>query len=276
MGKPEYINCNLCAADDTELVRSAEHPFKVVRCKACGLIYVNPQPHIDAILGSYRADYYSEWIAKQTKSRQRLWKSRLAQLKKYKHSGSLLDVGCGDGIFLTLARDGGWEVCGTEISEYAWRYSKEKKGLNVFKGELKEANFGSRSFDCVTLWHTLEHTRDPLGTLTEISRILKDDGILIVEVPNVNNYLFRAVYRLVKRKPLSLFSLRDKEWHLFHFPEKNLKLLLEKANFQVVARTLKISQVLMPQRLLEMICSVIFWISRINIGSTFRLYARKA
>ena len=100
-----YVNCNLCGLNRTEIIQEAEEPFKVVKCKSCGLVYTNPQPDSKLIQEHYQKEYYKEWIEKQMESRISMWKGRLKEVKKSKENGRLLDVGCGVGTFLKLARE---------------------------------------------------------------------------------------------------------------------------------------------------------------------------
>ena len=73
-----------------------------------------------------------------------------------------------------------------EISSYASEFAK-KSGFDVFTGRLEDAGYPDKHFDVVTLWHVLEHMRDPAGCLQEIHRILKDSGVLAAELPNIGS-----------------------------------------------------------------------------------------
>ena len=72
----------------------------------------------------------------------------------------------------------------------------------------------------ITLWHVLEHTTSPMRTLQEVRKVLKPGGLLALAVPNLDDRLMQAVYRIVKGRKPRLFSIGDKEIHLFHFPFK--------------------------------------------------------
>lgn len=272
---PRYVVCNLCGRSDTELVQMAEDPFGVVKCRNCGLVYTNPQPDEPHIEDHYQENYYKEWIEKQMKQRVPMWKRRLKELIKHKKAGRLLDVGFGSGTFLKLAREEGFDVFGTEISEYACHYAKNILGIDVIKGELEAARLPSKSFDLVTLWHCLEHLPNPKATLKEIHRILKKDGLLVVAVPNLHNYITRVLYILAKGKKLKLFSMNAKELHLWHFSLCTLTQLLEKAGFKVIQVNLDLAQIELPKKILDLMTSVVYALTRKNFGEAMKVYAIK-
>jgi ubiquinone/menaquinone biosynthesis C-methylase UbiE len=272
---PKAVNCNFCGGNDTELVQKAEDPFQVVRCRTCGLVFTNPQPDKGSIEDHYQEDYYKEWLEKQMKRRIPMWKRRLKELLKYKQKGQLLDVGFGSGTFLRLAKESGFEVSGTEISEYACRYVQETYGIEVFRGDLEEAHFPSARFDVVTLWHALEHLPDPKATLKEIHRILKKDGLLVVAVPNLNNIITRVLYLLAKWKKLKLFSIHAKELHLWHFSPRSLSRLLKEAGYAVLDTKLDLAQIESPKKIVDFLTFLVHSLTRQNYGEAFKIYAVK-
>jgi len=217
---PEYIVCNLCGQNRTQIIQKAEPPYQVVKCLNCGLVYTNPQPHQENIETHYKEAYYKDWIDKQMGRRISMWRQRLKDLQNHKQTGHVLDVGCGIGTFLLQAKKFGYEVRGTEISDFGSRYAEENFDLDVYKGDLKEARFPSTHFDIITMWHSLEHVPDPKATLKEIHRILKEDGILVIAVPNLHNFITKILYLLAKGKRLKLFSQQAKSGIFFIFPSR--------------------------------------------------------
>ena len=133
----EYVNCNLCGLDDTEILFSkkdkfsiSKNDFGVVRCRKCGLIYVNPRPSEGKIFEFY-PDIYSWKETLPTRSRISKWIKRLEKWYRYhllryealkavkmtgRKGGKLLDVGCGTGDRLNILRQLGFETCGIEVS----------------------------------------------------------------------------------------------------------------------------------------------------------------
>ena len=142
----------------------------------------------------------------------------------------MLDVGCATGSFLDCMRKrGNWQISGVEVNQEAARYARERFSLDVFAGELLEANCPAHHFDVVTLWHVLEHLHSPLDTLMEISRILKDDGALFLSVPNSDSYDARVFG--------DCWIGLDPPRHLYTFSAKTLKRLLAEAGFETIDTT---------------------------------------
>ncbi len=225
--------CVLCGARKAYLFQHSDPLHRVVECAQCKLIYVDPLPKRTELEHHYDEAYYSEWISSQRVPREGLWENRLDELLQYNRKGRLLDVGCGDGTFLRLAKEAGFEVNGTEFSEYAAKRIEKLYSVPVFMGTLHEAEYPSGYFDVVTLYHVIEHVDNPARYLSETHRILRDGGLLVVACPNVESYIFNLTYLLVKGKRFQLFSTQDKEIHLYHFSPKTLKMVLKKSGFSL-------------------------------------------
>ena len=233
-------HCPVCPSVAALTVETAESPYRVMRCSGCGLVYVDPAPDAADLSRHYSCDYYAEWVSSPADKRRRMWARRLPGDLRVTSAGRLLDVGCGDGVFLNLAVESGWTVEGTEVSAWAAEHATRNIGRSVFCGEIWDAGFPAGSFDVVTLWHVLEHMSSPVRVLEEVRRVLKPAGRLVVAVPNVDDHVMQAVYRVVKRRKPHLFSVADKELHLYHFSVASLKGLLDKAGF-ALSRSVRIS-----------------------------------
>ncbi len=136
-----------------------------------------------------------------------------------KTSKKLLDIGCGDGSFLVAARDAGWQVMGTELNPQSARSA----GLDV-KEAINQVPT-SNQFDCITLWHTLEHMADIKGTLAQLAKLLKPDGKLIISVPDNGG----VQAKLFRHKWLHL----DVPRHLYHFDAGSLRYCLTSAGYSI-------------------------------------------
>jgi 2-polyprenyl-3-methyl-5-hydroxy-6-metoxy-1,4-benzoquinol methylase len=153
--------------------------------------------------------------------------------------GKLLDVGCGLGIFLYLARQAGWETCGVDISPYAARYAREKFGLEVYDHDsIKQRVDQSGPFDVITLWDSIEHFPDPLGMLKQINSYLQDDGLLMLNTPNEESllrYLAKTLYTV--SSGLFTYPVRKlyHTYHLYYFNLFSLKKLLSLGGFEILS-----------------------------------------
>lgn len=247
----------------------------VVQCRACGLVYVNPQPDAAGLAQHYNEEYYRPWLTQQKGVRAKMWQRRLADIEKFRGRGRILDVGCGPGIFLQHAQAAGWQAWGTDISVYAAQYAKEHFNSNVVRGGIEQAGFDENFFDVITFWHSLEHYADPLGELVQAHRVLAPSGKLILAVPNVENYLYTLCYMLCRGKKPRLFSVDIREAHLYHFSNQTLEKLLVKAGFATEAYGLDMGKTRWQERFLEAAALGWYTITGKNIGTTIKVLAHK-
>ena len=271
---PQHVVCNLCGRDDYRVLEQ-DGEFRVGRCKNCELIYVDPQPEPERLSGHYDEEYYAPWLKDQMRPRKIMWKRRLKKLEKIARPGRILDVGCGCGLFLDEAKKGGWEVSGVEISRYGVEYAKKVFGIDVFHGQMRQARFPASHFDVITFWHSIEHTTDPLAHLREAARVLKPGGVVVVAVPNIQNYIVKIAYKAVKRKPLKYFERNDREIHIYHFSMRTMALMLKKAGFEPIRFGVDAERIYKLERWHDLFCAVLFAVTRINLGMAFEVYARK-
>ncbi|MGH7165383.1 MAG: class I SAM-dependent methyltransferase [Nitrospiraceae bacterium] len=143
----------------------------------------------------------------------------------YQPGGTLLDVGCGAGTYLSRVRELGWEVVGVELSPQAAQAAREAYGVAVHVGTLEEVKFPDGSFAVVTMTHLIEHVPDPLALLRECYRILQPGGRLIVTTPNLSG----VGSRLFKSAWLDL----DPPRHLWLFAPDTLRQCVERAGFEI-------------------------------------------
>lgn len=242
----EHVSCNLCGLDDTRVLfrkrdklSITDDEFQVVECRGCGLLYINPRP-TEAEIGKFYPETYSwketleadsffaKWVRRLEKGyRYHLLRDEVSKVVKFtgRSSGRVLDVGCGTGDRLDVFRSKGFETYGVETSDSA-DYAAKHLNLNVFKGDLFSPQFQDRFFDIVTLYNVLEHTHHPVGVCDEIHRILKDDGFLVIQVPNKDSFQ----YKIFKKRWAAFDVPRD----LYYFKTETLHSLLEKIGLRVI------------------------------------------
>jgi len=151
-------------------------------------------------------------------------------LHPFVEGGSLLEIGCGSGMYLDLMRALGWRrVVGVDTSAKAIAQAEQRLALEVYCGQLKDAGFADESFDAASLSHTLEHVAEPAALLAELHRILKPGGRAAIVVPNAESLAAR-------RFGADWFHL-DAPRHLINFTRPSLGAALRRAGFLVEAMT---------------------------------------
>jgi SAM-dependent methyltransferase len=270
------IHCDLCGCDQFSVVESCAPPCRVLRCQCCSLVFVHPFPSADILRDHYSDDYYREWIDAQRDRRLAMWEARLNRLERRTPRGRILDVGCGEGAFLELAAARGWEIWGTELSVDGARHSSARLGREMYRGELHEARLPSGFFDVVTLWHVLEHVRQPSRYLDEIRRILRPDGLCVIAVPNVDDLFMRAAYRIVRGRPPRLYSGQDREIHLFHFSAATIDQYLKKAGFNVCRIGPDFGIIEHGKRIINLTAAAFLYVSGLMLCNALEVHARPA
>ena len=153
---------------------------------------------------------------------------RRKMIERYSHktSGSILDVGCGTGIFLHEMEQSGWQAAGIEPVHSAARYAQQRFGLQVFKGTTSSNPYPPASFDVITFWDVLEHTRYPFAELSATATLLRPDGLVAINVPNWNS--------LDRRLFGAGWVGFDPPRHLYVLDQRSLTRLLQQAGFEIL------------------------------------------
>lgn len=235
----EKRKCPLCANSDSETL-FIKYGFPHLKCKICGLVYVNPildkkeyaklcsqEYSWEAVLENkeqvkmqvLEANYYLDVVQPYLKKKQNI---------------RICDVGCGPGTFLEQAKKRGYSVFGIEPNQRCRRFL-DQKGIDVivdffpFKRSVKE------KFDCVFLISTLEHLRQPLLVVREIKKILLPGGLIYISVPSID-----ALVNRIMQEKAGTFGGHA---HLQFFSVATLSRLLKSANFKVLEYETTITEI---------------------------------
>lgn len=219
--------CPLCQGVELDRLFQANDyidldPFVVYRCIRCDLAITEGELADKNISDYYSRGYYGQrkFLVEGFVNYARV--RAILRLKSFMPSPSLLDVGCGNGTFLMGMRKRGWLAFGTEIAPVG--HMRQCASEFIRMGDFRKSDFPGNSFDVITMWHSLEHVDDPLGYFVEAGRVLKDGGILAVEIPNFRSWQARIFGK-------NWFHL-DVPRHLFHFSPKSAGILFQKAGFE--------------------------------------------
>lgn len=248
-GRVELEGCILCGESEADF-QAEENGFPIVRCKSCGLVYVNPRPSekdVEAFYGQYlRPEVSGRW----DEITRALFKRDAIRIGKFAWPGRLLDIGCGFGFFLNAMREQGWDTYGSDLSEVAVEYATSRLGLkNVFRGQVEELHFKDSFFDVITCWFAMDLMPHPGRVILEAKRILKGGGILAMRVPNFDFFkilwtlrrmdcsILRFFLSLIRKETgnkNALFNVIDPPVHSCAFTSRVLSDFLEKNGFRVL------------------------------------------
>lgn len=155
------------------------------KCQKCGFVFSQRIPTAQELDEHYqgygRADYLSPITIKR-------YHELLDKMEPYRKTNRLLDVGCGIGYFLEVAKERGWEVYGTEFTDKAVQIC-EAKGINMQQGVLDPTNYSPESFDIITSFEVIEHINNPQTELSNFHTLLRKGGLCYVTTPNFNSLL---------------------------------------------------------------------------------------
>ncbi|TVZ52650.1 class I SAM-dependent methyltransferase [Dokdonia sp. Hel_I_53] len=195
------------------------------------MYYTDPKPALKDLPNYYESeDYISHTDSKRSLfdiAYQSVKKISLIQKHKLLRSfhdekGSVLDIGAGTGDFINYLSKKNWKVSGVEPNPKA-RLLAQKKGLQL-QENLKDIN---SSFECITMWHVLEHVYDLENHIKWLKSHLKKNGTLFVAVPNFEAY-DASYYN-------SYWAAFDVPRHLYHFSQKSVVKIFDKVGLEVVA-----------------------------------------
>jgi 2-polyprenyl-3-methyl-5-hydroxy-6-metoxy-1,4-benzoquinol methylase len=255
------VPCPLCAGTEHSLIFQSESKIfgtsatvRLCRCAGCGLQLTSPQPRGQTLAAFYAsAEYYTHEttagvkqklrrltqrlqlrgpgarlrLALERRSNLRRWTKRFAVDHFSLTRGlTLLDYGCGNGVFLALAQGLGLEAVGLEVDPAARQQAKDA-GLNVAANlDALGGDHERARFDRIVLRHVLEHLPEPVAILTDLAGRLRPGGLLMISVPNAASTQAEAF------GPYWLGY--DMPRHLWHFTAETLGRLAAKTGLEPV------------------------------------------
>lgn len=226
--------CPFCKSKDTKSYLRlkdyflSQEDFEIIECENCKLLFTSPRPDKSAIGNYYKSeDYLSHnehkngfvpWIYNKVKKINVRNKFLIATQNSFLKNVNgikthILDFGCGVGDFLHYAQQKGFEIYGCDLSENARKTASEKLGKDIVTPDEIFA-LPHSTFDIITMWHVLEHVDDLRFQTEQLYRLLKDNGRLVIAVPNYMS--FDAQYYRDK------WAAFDVPRHLNHFHKESL------------------------------------------------------
>lgn len=202
----------------------------ITRCTGCGLAWVNPRLAEVAPAQAEAAAAQERRAEGPPESERERAHDVLTRIERHARPGRLLDIGCGYGHLLKLAAERGWQAVGVNPNAKEAQYARTQMGVAVPARIVEEAGFPDASFDVVSLVEVLEHLADPVPVLRQANRVLRPDGLLYLQTPDLGC----VEARLLKHRWVMLYV----NSHWFFYSDRPLRRLLQRTGFRVVERPL--------------------------------------
>lgn len=218
MQTPTQIHhcCPLCSNSKLKPL-STYAKNHLLKCRVCGFVFSQikySQEVLQKLYWNYsRTDYLSPITIKR-------YNELLDKFEKYRLTNKILDIGCGIGYFLEIAKNRGWEIYGSEYTDEAIRICKTK-GITI----VDDYSLYNNQFDIISSFEVIEHYENPLDELNKHINCLRKDGIYYITTPNFNS----ITRYLLKSKWTNVITTPE---HLSYFSPKSMQILFKKFSFK--------------------------------------------
>lgn len=233
------LNCPWCNSEKTQTyiwVKDeflTKEEFQIQECLNCGLLFTEPRPSKDKIGDYYKSEEYYSHQENKKGFIPKLYESIKAVNLKHKYkiatngksAGKLLDIGCGVGDFIHTAEEQGWQCTGVEPSQDAKAIAKKRIKAEILLSEDLE-QITNDTFDVITMWHVLEHVDDLKWQVTQLQRLIKKGGRIVIALPNYKSY--DATFYKEK------WAAYDVPRHLNHFNKETLVKIFKTKDLNLV------------------------------------------
>jgi SAM-dependent methyltransferase len=230
-GKP--ATCPICGGTQISPLLTAPDRFhlrremySLVGCSFCNGVWLASPPNPAEMGLHYTEDYHKAIVAAGEGSAASRWKDQRTLISRYKNGGTILDLGCSSGGFLSTMKGKEWQLYGIEMEETTAERARASTGAEVFVGDVVDAPFLPASFDVITCFDVLEHVYNPRQFLMKAREWLKPGGIFYAMMPNIDSWEARVF-------GTHWYGL-ELPRHLFHFSPKSLRYLMNETGFSEV------------------------------------------
>lgn len=237
------MKCKICQSNNSKVIRGKlRYDIKrdVLKCQDCGFVCL-AEANKDEYYQSdeYRKNYGPN-LNKASNSQEIFDTYFPFQSEMIKEIESVLksdtkifDLGCSTGHFLEALKEKVGLRVGLELDQAAVDFIKNNFDFKVYDRPIEEVEIVEGPFDVITSFQVLEHIEDPLKFLQALKKILKPDGYLYIEVPNLNDALL-SVYKI---KGYENFYYREP--HLSYFNKQSFEKLLNQSGFKGHIKTVQ-------------------------------------
>jgi 2-polyprenyl-3-methyl-5-hydroxy-6-metoxy-1,4-benzoquinol methylase len=222
--------CVLCGAEDFEDLSQRARDgqrHRTTICRRCGMVWANPPPSRGSVRTYYSDEYRHDYKGTKVRTLPQIYHAGIGAIARYRAArvlltpgAAVLDIGCGGGELVYLLRRFGIEAQGVEPDAIYSEQARRDLGLPVSTGFVEDMSFPDASFSVMLMYHVLEHIDGPVALLARLRPLLTDDGLLVVEVPNIE---------ATREAPMTRFHVA----HLSYFSPETLAAVGRAAGFGV-------------------------------------------
>lgn len=222
-------HCPVCDSKDYKH-ELEKYGIPLVKCKNCELRFHTKIPADPNDI--YQATDYTVYTKGETEEhfkyrRERFGRERVRLLEEYcgdLSDKTLLDVGCGNGYFLAVAKEVIKRCVGSEFSAHLREFAQDKTGVTIYSEPLEE--FPERDFDIITVFDVIEHIPDPVSFIQAAAKLLTPGGHILLYTPNFDSFSVRVMRERS--------SIVDGTEHVILFNHTSLKKLGKRAGLEVI------------------------------------------
>lgn len=200
--------------------------FDIYRCEGCGSAFQPFPGGPEAVQRLYEQQPCDDVYLSEEEGRRKSFEKVLKRIESVVPPGSILDIGAGPGIFLSVAKQRGWRVSGLELSKESVIAARDRFSISLEQGDLSRlSSCADASFDVITAFDVAEHLEDPSRLFLEARRLLRPGGLFVWTTPNFDSWL----RRLLGRRWYSILP-----YHLVYFTPQSVRHVAKMFHFHIL------------------------------------------
>jgi len=212
--------CPCCLSTDTKIfIKNIEKEYSLLQCNACGVIYADPFREPDAAFYTNASDVASENRHSKINPFPAEHPANKCPQLQNGQGKKLLDLGCGNGSFISFAEKNGFECYGLDIDQTSINAAKTRnlqaRFENGFLNDLEQISGLPKKYDVITMFEVFEHIDTPLKVISKIKSLLNDGGYFIGSLPNIERFRMWTHNMNYERPPYHLTYWTANSWTNF-------------------------------------------------------------
>jgi SAM-dependent methyltransferase len=228
--------CPLCGHGDVRTFLQAPDRYhgrhvvyELMRCGSCSVVWLKDPPQPSEMAQHYGSNYDAMIATSGEEAIEAYWRGPRGTLLKHKSGGSILDMGCSSGGFLSSLDRSAWKLHGIEISSEVAQRARAATGAEVYVGDVPDAPYLPASFDAITCFHVFEHMYHPRKVMSKVYEWLRPGGVFVTYMPNIDS-AGRRIFG-------SYWYALELPRHLHHFSPESLSRLATSVGMEKLSIT---------------------------------------